>query len=221
MARNKARGGLLWTGQWNFKFCRRKEISLPAGRQSASLEVLCSLHFGSHPTIRLYRIWDSHSGDYSILWGITPCIPLKLNRRFGGASQTIEPFNHDIVLNSIPGYFMWILWWSKWHLECFSPRDFGFILLILILPLLFIHLPSSLRYVLGLTTQHIGGIQDKEISFSVSKFTTIAVPATSLAPKRKGVLRIQRWEIHFMMTNISESVMLHRVVNSVIKYYSV
>jgi hypothetical protein len=31
-------------------------------------------------------IWDSHSGsfdDYTIFWDITPCSPLRVNRRFG------------------------------------------------------------------------------------------------------------------------------------------
>jgi hypothetical protein len=33
-----------------------------------------------------YRIWGSHSGDYElsfVFWDITPCVPLKVNKRFG------------------------------------------------------------------------------------------------------------------------------------------
>jgi hypothetical protein len=33
------------------------------------------------------RIWGSHSGDYEEFWDITPCSPLKVNRRFGGTHR--------------------------------------------------------------------------------------------------------------------------------------
>jgi hypothetical protein len=41
--------------------------------------------------------------------------------------------------DSVPDYFKWDLWWTKWHWSRFSPESFGFLPLIIIPPLLHTH----------------------------------------------------------------------------------